>query len=129
VREPATATTSSVSVTIRRRPTDTFHRYPRPDISVRIGDIDGTGNRRSVLRPQPPPAAPPPQHPQLLPSTPLADPRHLSDLIDVFTNMLDWLPENGVTEFPELLISELKGLAAGTLDGLDGLQAICPTGA
>ncbi len=61
--------------------------------------------------------------------TPLADPERMGDLLDVITNLLDVLPDNGVTDVLTMVIGVLKQAAIGTLGGLDGLQSMRPGGA
>ncbi len=61
--------------------------------------------------------------------TPLADPKRMGDLIDVCTNLLDFLPDNGVTDVLTMIIGVVKQMAVGTLKGLDGLQSMQPGGA
>jgi hypothetical protein len=56
--------------------------------------------------------------------TPLADPKRMGDMLDVFTNVLDFLPDNGVTDILTMILSVVKQLAVGTLKGLDGLQSM-----
>ncbi|MEW5916909.1 MAG: alpha/beta hydrolase, partial [Gemmatimonadota bacterium] len=56
--------------------------------------------------------------------TPLADPKRMGDLLDIFTNAFDYLPDNGVTDVLSMILSVVKQLAVGTLKGLDGLQSM-----
>ncbi len=60
--------------------------------------------------------------------TPLADPKHMGTFLDTYTSMLSLLPDNGVTDVLEIVISVLKQVAVGTLAGLDGLQSMNPGG-
>jgi hypothetical protein len=60
--------------------------------------------------------------------TALADPRHLGSFIDSYTNLLNFLPDNGVTEVLEGVVTVAKLLATGTLGGLDGLRCMAPGG-
>lgn len=63
--------------------------------------------------------------------TALADAKHMGALIDSYTNLLnffDFLPDNGVTEVLETILTVAKQLAVGTLKGLDGLQSMSPGG-
>lgn len=61
--------------------------------------------------------------------TALADTEHLTDLIDVFTNLLSLLPPNAVTDVVEPLLEVVKVLAAGVTLDLRGLQSMNPKGA
>ena len=56
----------------------------------------------------------------------LTDAKYLGDLIDTYTNLLNFLPDTGVVEVIEGVITVMKQLAVGTLKGLDGLQAMLP---
>ncbi|MEZ5382881.1 MAG: alpha/beta hydrolase [Microthrixaceae bacterium] len=56
--------------------------------------------------------------------TPLADTGHLGKLVDMVTNMIDFLPDNPVTDTVGLLISVLKQLAVGAMEGLEGIAAM-----
>jgi pimeloyl-ACP methyl ester carboxylesterase len=58
----------------------------------------------------------------------LADAKYMSDFLDTYTNLLNFLPDNGVTEAFEGLVTVAKQLAVGTLKGLDGLQSMRPGG-
>jgi len=60
--------------------------------------------------------------------TVLTDAQHLGDLIDRYTNILNFFPDNGVTEVFEGVITVMKHLAVGTLKGLEGLQSMAPKG-
>jgi hypothetical protein len=60
--------------------------------------------------------------------TSLADPARLGDVLDVFTNLLNFLPDNGVTDVMTMLIGVLKQCAVGAMGGLDGLQSMRPDG-
>ena len=60
--------------------------------------------------------------------TALADTDYLGDLIDAYTNILQFLPSNGVSETLEAIILVAKHIAAGAVDGLPGLQAMRPGG-
>jgi pimeloyl-ACP methyl ester carboxylesterase len=59
----------------------------------------------------------------------LADDRHMGDFIDAYTNVLNFFPDNGVTETLEAVIAVVKQLAVGSLKGLEGLQSMNPKGA
>lgn len=58
----------------------------------------------------------------------LADAKYMSDFLDTYTNLLNFLPDNGVTEVFEGLVTVAKQLAVGALKGLDGLQSMLPGG-
>ncbi len=58
--------------------------------------------------------------------TVLADIDHLGDLVDAFTTLLSFVPDNGVTDVLGTVITLAKVLAVGALKGLDGLTAMSP---
>lgn len=58
--------------------------------------------------------------------TALADAQHLGKLVDTYTNLLAFIPDNVVTEVLDTLIAVVKQLAVGAIKGLDGLQAMKP---
>lgn len=60
--------------------------------------------------------------------TTLADPRYMGDFVDAYTNLLNFLPDTGVVEAAEGLITVVKQLAVGALRGLEGLQSMNPKG-
>ena len=60
--------------------------------------------------------------------TPLADPEHVGSMLDVFTNLMNFLPDNGVTDALSMVVEAVKLLAVGALGGLDGLRAMRPGG-
>ncbi len=60
--------------------------------------------------------------------TVLTDAKYLGDLIDTYTNLLNFLPDTGVIEVLEGVVTVMKQLAIGTVKGLDGLQAMRPGG-
>jgi pimeloyl-ACP methyl ester carboxylesterase len=60
--------------------------------------------------------------------TTLADPRYMGDFVDAYTNLLNFLPETGVVEAFETLVTVAKQLAVGALRGLEGLQSMNPKG-
>lgn len=60
--------------------------------------------------------------------TPLADPEHLGTYIDTVTNLLQFLPDNGVTEALETVITVAKHAATATANRLEGLLAMRPGG-
>jgi len=59
----------------------------------------------------------------------LADAEHLNELIDTYTNRLNCVPEVGVTDVLETIITVVKQLAVGTLKGLEGLRSMDPDAA
>ena len=60
--------------------------------------------------------------------TPLTDTPHLNDLIDTYTNIFDFLPDSPTSLVLDGLFVVAKQLAANTVKGLDGLEAMLPTG-
>ena len=60
--------------------------------------------------------------------TALADTAYVNEFIDAYTNILNFLPDNGALEILEGLITIAKQIAVGALKGLDGLQSMNPTG-
>jgi hypothetical protein len=60
--------------------------------------------------------------------TALADGDHMGDLIDSYTNLLNFFPATGVSEVLEGVVSVAKMLSVGALKGLPGLQAMAPHG-
>ncbi|HYO14678.1 MAG TPA: hypothetical protein VE685_15900 [Thermoanaerobaculia bacterium] len=58
----------------------------------------------------------------------LANAKYMSDFLDTYTNLLNFLPDNGVTEVFEGIVTVAKQLAVGALKGLDGLQSMLPGG-
>ena len=60
--------------------------------------------------------------------TALADVDHLDQLLDRYLNMLQFVPDNGVTDFLDILLSVLKQVAVGVASGLDGLMSMNPRG-
>lgn len=58
--------------------------------------------------------------------TALADAEHMDSFIDSYTNLLNFLPDNGVTEVLEGVVTVAKLLAVGVLRGLDGLRCMDP---
>jgi hypothetical protein len=58
----------------------------------------------------------------------LADAHHMGDLIDTYTNLLNFLPDSGLTEILAGIITVAKMLAVGAAKGLPGLQSMCPGG-
>ncbi len=60
--------------------------------------------------------------------TRLADVQHHSQLIDRFTNLLQFVPSNGVTDALEVVLAVLKQVATGVVEGLPGLTSMDPRG-
>ena len=58
--------------------------------------------------------------------TPLTDAKYIGDLIDTYTNLLNFFPDSGVVEVIEGVITVTKQVALATLKGLEGLQAMTP---
>ena len=58
----------------------------------------------------------------------LADADYMSDFLNTYTNLLNFLPDNGVSETFEALVTVAKQLSVGALRGLDGLQSMKPGG-
>ena len=60
--------------------------------------------------------------------TRLADPEHMGDFVDTYTNLLNFVPGNPVTDVLEGVVTVAKQLAVGALGGLSGLQSMRPGG-
>ncbi|MGH1347894.1 MAG: esterase/lipase family protein [Nannocystales bacterium] len=60
--------------------------------------------------------------------TRLADFDHLSSLLDVFINLLSWLPDNGFTDALEPILEIVKEVASGAAVKLPGLVSMDPQG-
>ena len=60
--------------------------------------------------------------------TVLTDTKYLGDLIDSYTNILNFFPDNGVTEVLQAIIAVVKQLAVGAVNGLPGLESMLPGG-
>lgn len=60
--------------------------------------------------------------------TVLADHAHIKVLLDRTTNILQFIPDNGVTDVLEIVLSIIKQLAIGVFKGLDGLTSMDPQG-
>ena len=58
----------------------------------------------------------------------LADLAHIGDFVDSYTNILNFTPNNLVTEVLQVLITAAKHMTVGALERLDGLQAMRPNG-
>ena len=61
--------------------------------------------------------------------THLADPEHMGTLVDTYTNLLNFIPDNPVTDVLDGVVTVAKQLAVGALGGLGGLQSMRPGGA
>jgi hypothetical protein len=60
--------------------------------------------------------------------TVLAHADHLGDMIDTYTNLLQFLPDNPVTDVIGPIVTVAKQLAVGIVKGLDGLTSMVPDG-
>lgn len=60
--------------------------------------------------------------------TPLTQPDHMVHMLDRFSTALNLFPTGPVTETLEAILSVVKVIGHGALDGLDGLAAMCPGG-
>jgi hypothetical protein len=60
--------------------------------------------------------------------TALADPEHMGTVLDVFTNLLNVIPDNGIVEVLTMIVEIAKQVAVGALGGLTGLQSMRPDG-
>ncbi len=60
--------------------------------------------------------------------TPLADPDHMVQMVDRLSTALNLLPTGPVVETLEALITAVKVIGHGALDGLPGLAAMAPGG-
>lgn len=60
--------------------------------------------------------------------TVLADFDHLGDLVDSYTNLLNFVPDIGITDTLETLMTVIKMIAVGAANGLDGLTSMRPGG-
>jgi hypothetical protein len=58
--------------------------------------------------------------------TELADGNRLGEMINVFTNILNCFPDNGVTDVLAGIVTVAKMIAVGAVNGLDGLVAMAP---
>lgn len=56
--------------------------------------------------------------------TPLVDQRHMKEFLNVYTNFLQFLPDNLVTDGLDVIVFVLKEVATAALHGLPGLQAM-----
>jgi hypothetical protein len=60
--------------------------------------------------------------------TPLASDRRLGQLLDRLTTLSDLLPDSRAVEVLEVLLTVVRQVAVGALEGLDGLAAMDPDG-
>jgi hypothetical protein len=60
--------------------------------------------------------------------TALADPEHLGDLLDTYTNLLDAFPDIGAVDVLQVVLEVVKQVATGVVEGLDGLMSMNPGG-
>jgi CHAT domain-containing protein len=60
--------------------------------------------------------------------TPLCDRSHLVDFVDAYTNLLDLIPDNPISDTANGLLELLKQLAVGAYGGLEGAMAMDPAG-
>lgn len=60
--------------------------------------------------------------------TALADPEHVATVLDVFTNLMNFLPDNGVTDVMTMILEAAKLVAVGAVGGLPGLKVMRPAG-
>jgi len=58
----------------------------------------------------------------------LADAKHWGAYVDRMTNLLQFVPDNPVTDVLDAVLTVLKHLALGAVRGLDGLTAMDPAG-
>ncbi len=61
--------------------------------------------------------------------TVLTDGDYLGEFLNFYTNLLNFFPDNGLTETLEVLITIAKMLAVGAMNGLAGLKSMQPGGA
>jgi hypothetical protein len=60
--------------------------------------------------------------------TALVDRANLNQLINRYTNLIQFVPDNGVTDALDIVLSLVKQIAIGALGGLDGLTSMDPRG-
>lgn len=60
--------------------------------------------------------------------TPLADPAHVTHLLDIFTNLINFIPDSTGAPVLSMLVEFAKLAAIGALDNLAGLRSMHPTG-
>lgn len=59
----------------------------------------------------------------------LADIDHWDNLVETYTTLLNFFPDNGVTETLEAIVTVVKQIAVAALKGLEGLMSMQPGGA
>ena len=52
----------------------------------------------------------------------------MGTVLDVFTNLMNFLPDNGVTDVMTMIVEAAKLVAVGAIGGLDGLRSMRPGG-
>lgn len=60
--------------------------------------------------------------------TPLADPAHVAHLLDVFTNLINFIPDSTGAPVLSMIVEFAKLAAIGALDNLSGLRSMHPNG-
>ncbi|HVK20074.1 MAG TPA: alpha/beta hydrolase [Actinokineospora sp.] len=60
--------------------------------------------------------------------TPLCDPANVTKWLDRMTNLLQWVPDNGLTDILDVILTVAKQVAVGAFKGLDGLMSMDPKG-
>jgi hypothetical protein len=60
--------------------------------------------------------------------TVLADRGHLSDLLGRLTNLMQFIPDNGVTDTLGLVLAVVKQVAVAAVGGLEGITCMEPRG-
>ncbi|WP_436491856.1 esterase/lipase family protein [Actinokineospora sp. HUAS TT18] len=60
--------------------------------------------------------------------TPLCDPANVTKWLDRMTNLLQWVPDNGITDTLDVILTIAKQVAVGAFKGLDGLMSMDPKG-
>ncbi len=60
--------------------------------------------------------------------TPLCSPSNITAWLDRMTNLLQWVPDNGLTDALDIVLTVAKQVAVGAFRGLDGLTAMDPEG-
>jgi hypothetical protein len=60
--------------------------------------------------------------------TTLADAEHVGDFIDTYTNLLNFIPDVGISDVLGVIVTVAKQLAVGVAKGLPGLQSMRPGG-
>ena len=53
---------------------------------------------------------------------------YMGEFISSYTNLLNFFPDNGITETLEAVVTVAKMVAVGAMDGLQGLQSMRPEG-